>query len=197
MKKIVVMASGEGSNFSAIVNSGIKVDRVITDNSTANVIKREEDVKVPVIIIDKSLEYHGMRRANEIRGGQENSSVMFEDKILKAIPKDTDLIVLAGYGRILTSYFCGEWKDKIINIHPSLLPAFKGSTNAIEEAHNYGCKVFGVTVHWVTEEVDVGAIIDQRAMHLGDKPLEEVKEMIHTYIEHIMYPQTIKKLMKI
>jgi phosphoribosylglycinamide formyltransferase-1 len=197
MKKIVVMASGEGSNFSAIVNSGIKVDRVITDNSTANVIKRAEDVKVPVIIIDKSLEYHGMRRANEIRGGQENSSVMFEDKILKAIPKDTDLIVLAGYGRILTSYFCGEWKDKIINIHPSLLPSFAGTIHAIKQSWEHGCKVFGITIHYVTEEVDAGSIISQQAIHKFDEDtLEDIIHKIHK-MEHKYYPKTIKKLMKI
>ena len=182
MKKIVVMASGEGSNFSAIIDNKIKIDRVITDNKNANVIKRAEKANVPIFVFDYK------------EGEYKNGFGWCERKIDETIPEDVDLIVLAGYMRILSPRFVKKWKDKIINIHPSLLPAFKGSTNAIEEAHNYGCKVFGVTVHWVTEEVDAGAIIDQRAMQLGDTPLEEVKEMIHTYIEHIMYPQTIKEL---
>ena len=182
MKKIVVMASGEGSNFSAIIDNKIKIDRVITDNKNANVIKRAEKANVPIFVFDYK------------EGEYKNGFGWCERKIDETIPEDVDLIVLTGYMRILSPRFVKKWKDKIINIHPSLLPAFKGSTNAIEEAHNYGCKVFGATVHWVTSDVDGGAIIEQRAMQLPDMPLDEVKETIHTYVEHIMYPDIIKKL---
>ena len=181
MKKIVVLASGEGSNFSAIVNNGIKVERVITNNPNPNVIKRAKEAGVGSLLVKPD----GTETREE-----------YDFKIDYGIYHDIDLIVLAGWMRILSPWFCEKWKGKIINIHPSLLPAFKGSTNAIEDAYNYGCTVFGATVHWVTSEVDGGAIIEQRAMQLQDMPLDEVKEMIHTYVEHIMYPYIIKKLIK-
>ena len=178
MKKVVVMASGEGSNFSAIVDFGIKVDRVITDNPNANVIKRAEKVNVPVFVVEN----------------KKKERVWHERTILEIIPEDTDLIVMAGYMRILTAWFCNKWKDKMVNIHPSLLPAFGGGCHAIEDAWNHGCTVFGITVHWVIPEVDAGPIITQRAIHkFTDDTLESITGKIHR-VEHYVYPETIKKL---
>ena len=185
MKKIVVYASGEGTNFSAIVDSGILVEKVITNNPTAGVIKRAENYGIPVVVLNKNV-------LDEKPGFGAYNRILDEET-----PDDTDLIVLAGYMLILPPIFCRKWNKKIINIHPSLLPAFKGSTNAIEEAYDYGCKVFGATVHWVTEKVDDGKIIDQRAMTLPASSLEEVKKMVHSHIEHMMYPQVIKKLLHV
>ena len=177
MKKVIVMASGEGSNFSAIVDFGIKVDRVITNNPNANVIQRAEKVNVPVDV---------MLRSHNIR------STEYDSKL--PIPKDTDLIVLAGWMRILSVPFCEKWDGKMVNIHPSLLPAFGGGCHAIEDAWNHGCKVFGVTVHWVIAEVDAGPIITQRAIHkFDDDTLETITGKIHR-VEHYVYPETIKKL---
>ncbi len=185
MKKIILMASGEGSNFSAIIDNKIKIDRVITDNKNANVIKRAEKVNVPIFVFDYK------------EGEYKNGFGWCERKIDETIPDDADLIVLAGYMRILSPRFVKKWKDKIINIHPSLLPAFGGGCHAIKDAWEYGCEVFGVTVHWVTEEVDAGPIITQRAIHKfeGDT-LEKITEKIHR-VEHYVYPVTIKKLMGI
>ena len=178
------MASGEGSNFSAIVDSGIKVDRVITDNKNANVIKRAEKVNVPVFVYDR-------------KGGDQKYGLGWsERKIDEAIPKDVELIVLAGYMRILSPHFVEKWKDKIVNIHPSLLPAFGGGCHAIKDAWEHGCKVFGVTVHWVTEEVDAGPIIAQRAIHkFDDDTLDSITGKIHR-VEHYTYPDVIKKILQ-
>ena len=185
MKKIVVMASGEGSNFSAIIDNKIKIDRVITDNKNANIIKRAEKANVPIFVFDYK------------EGEYKNGFGWCERKIDETIPEDVDLIVLAGYMRILSPRFVKKWKDKIINIHPSLLPAFGGGCHAIKDAWEYGCEVFGVTVHWVTEEVDAGPIITQRAIHkFEDDTLEKITEKIHR-VEHYVYPVTIKKLMGI
>ena len=179
------MASGEGSNFSAIIDNGIKVDRVITDNKNANVIKRAEKVNVPIFVFDYK------------EGEYKNGFGWCERKIDEAIPEDVDLIVLAGYMRILSPRFVKKWKDKIINIHPSLLPAFGGGCHAIKDAWEYGCEVFGITIHWVTEEVDAGPIITQRAIHKFEgATLEKITEKIHR-VEHYVYPVTIKKLMGI
>ena len=184
MSKVVVMASGEGSNFSVIVDSGIKVDRVITDNKNANVIKRAEKVNVPVFVYDRK------------GGDQKYGFGWSERKIDEAIPKDVELIVLAGYMRILSPYFIEKWKDKIINIHPSLLPAFGGGCHAIKDAWEHGCKVFGVTVHWVTEKVDAGPIIIQRAIHKFDNDtLDSITGKIHR-VEHYTYPDVIKKILQ-
>ena len=184
MSKVVVMASGEGSNFSAIVKSGIKVDRVITDNKNANVIKRAEKVNIPVFVYDRK------------DGDEKNGLGWSERKIDEAIPKDVELIVLAGYMRILSPYFIEKWKDKIINIHPSLLPAFGGGCHAIKDAWEHGCKVFGVTVHWVTEKVDAGPIITQRAIHKFDNDtLDSITGKIHR-VEHYTYPDVIKKILQ-
>ena len=181
MKKIVVLASGEGSNFSAIVDSGIQVERVITDNPNANVIARAKKAGVGSFLVE---------RKNENREE-------YDKKVDYGIYRDIDLIVLAGWMRILSPWFCKKWADKIINIHPSLLPAFGGGCHAIKDAWEYGCKVFGVTIHWVIPEVDAGPIITQRAIHkFDDDTLEIITERTHN-VEHYVYPETIKKLMRI
>ena len=179
MKKVVVMASGEGSNFSAIVDSGIEVAQVVSDNKDANVLKRAEKagVETRLLIPDRGREEH-------------------EKRISFVMPEDTELVVLAGYMRIFSSWFIERWKNKIVNIHPSLLPAFGGGCHAIRDAWEYGCKVFGITVHWVTEEVDAGPIITQRAIHKFDNDtLESIAGKIHR-VEHYTYPDVIKKILQ-
>ena len=181
MNKIVVLASGEGSNFSALISSDIVVHKVITNNPKAGIIKRAQKVDVPCAIVDPA-EEHG------------NGIGWIERRILEEIPADTDLIVLAGFTRILSPYFCEYWQDKIINIHPSLLPAFAGTCRAIKEAYDHGCKVFGVTIHWVTPEIDAGPIIAQRAIHKFEKDtLEDMISRVRT-MEHYLYPKIIKEL---
>ena len=185
MKKIVLLASGEGTNFSAIVDSGIKIERVITNNPKSGVIKRAIKSGVPVVVIPQKY------------GDRKYGFGWFGCRLNEHIPNDTDLIVCAGFMLILSPKFCEKWENKMINIHPSLLPAFGGGCHAIKDAWEYGCKVFGVTIHWVIPEVDVGTIIAQQAIQKfeGDT-LEEVTEKIHK-VEHYVYPKTIKKLIKI
>ena len=189
MKKIVVMASGEGSNFSAIVESGIKVNRVITDNPNANVIKRAKKAGVGSYLVVPEKD-----TMNSLHKTIESLRKEYDEQIDYGIHRDTDLIVLAGWMRILSTWFCKKWEGKMINIHPSLLPAFAGECNAIEDAYNHGCKIIGVTIHWVIPEVDAGPIITQRAIHkLDDDTLEIITERIHN-VEHYLYPKTIKEL---
>ena len=188
MKKIVVLASGEGSNFSAIVESGIEVSRVITNNPNANVIKRAKKAGVGsyLIVPDKP----GKAFPANIYRKEYDKQVDY------GIYHDIDLIVLAGWMRILSPWFCEKWAGKIINIHPSLLPAFAGGCNAVEDAYNYGCKVTGCTVHWVTSEVDAGPIIAQGVHKIfKGTSLERVKEDVHL-LEHYLYPKTIKEILK-
>ena len=196
MKKIVVMASGEGSNFSAIVESGIKVHKVITDNPNANVIKRAKEAGVGscLIVPDKQ----GKAFPANIYRKEYDKQIDYYIGGRGAFPNlySVDLIVLAGWMRIFSNWFCEKWAGKIINIHPSLLPAFAGGCNAIEDAYNHGCKVIGVTIHWVIPEVDAGPIIAQGMNHvLPGQSLDKVKEGIHR-LEHYLYPRTIKGLIE-
>jgi len=189
MKKIVVMASGEGSNFSAIVESGIKVNRVITNNPNANVIKRAKKAGVGSYLVVPEKD-----TMDSLHKTIESFRKEYDEQIDYGIHRDTDLIVLAGWMRILSTWFCKKWEGKMINIHPSLLPAFAGGCHAIENAYNHGCKIIGVTIHWVIPEVDAGPIITQRAIHkLDDDTLEIITERIHN-VEHYLYPKTIKEL---
>ena len=185
MKKIVLLASGDGTNFEAIVKSGIVLSKVITDNKNANVIKRAEKANIPVFVFDRK------------EGDYKNGFGWCERNISETIPEDTDLIVLAGYCSILSSHFCKAWAGKIVNIHPSILPAFAGTIHAIKEAWEHGCKIFGVTIHYVTEELDAGPIITQRCIHpLEGDTLETLTGKVRT-VEHYAYPEAIRKILQI
>ena len=101
------------------------------------------------------------------------------------------LVVLAGFMRIITPVFINAFKNKILNIHPALLPSFKG-THGIDSAFNYGVKVTGVTVHLVDEKTDHGPVILQQALDIREnESLEELEARIHK-IEHKLFPKAVK-----
>jgi len=102
-----------------------------------------------------------------------------------------DLVVLAGYMLLFTTKFINEFKNKILNIHPSLLPSFKG-IHGIKDAYEYGVKVTGVTVHFVEEDLDSGPIVLQEAVSIEQEDsLESLEEKIHK-AEHKIYPTAVK-----
>ena len=105
-----------------------------------------------------------------------------------------ELVCLAGYMRIIGDELLGAYGGRIINIHPSLLPAFRGA-HAIDQALEYGVKVFGVTIHYVDGELDGGRIIAQRAFPYEGSDIEELEPMIHA-VEYPLYIETIKKLIE-
>ena len=111
--------------------------------------------------------------------------------VAKIKEADVDLVVLAGFMRILTPYFCEN--VRAINLHPSLLPLFKGA-RAIDESFQSDMQVGGVSVHFVSAELDGGKIIAQKAFARKDKTREEWEAKIHE-IEHEILPKTIKKLL--
>ena len=179
MKKIVVLASGEGSNFSAIVNNGIKVERVITNNPNANVIKRAKEAGVGSLLVKPD----GTETREE-----------YDFKIDYGIYHDIDLIVLAGWMRILSPWFCEKWKGKIINIHPSLLPKYKG-LNTHERVIKNKEKFSGCTVHLVNNKLDSGKIILQKRIKIlkKDNEISLAKKILK--IEHQLYPRAIVKIL--
>jgi len=116
----------------------------------------------------------------------------FEKKIFQHLEENKiDLIIMAGFMRMLSSEFIRRYKDRIINIHPALLPSFKGA-HAIKDAFDYGVKATGVTVHFVDEEMDHGPIILQQALKVEERDtLESLEAKIHK-IEHRLYPEAVR-----
>jgi phosphoribosylglycinamide formyltransferase 1 len=180
---IAVFCSGDGSNFQAIIDSekkglfNAKVSLMICDNPDAYAIKRAEKEGITCIVVNMK---------------EFASKAAFEKKIIDSLSvKDIGLICLAGYMRLLSPGFVERYAGKIINVHPALLPAFKGS-NAVVDAFKYGVKISGVTLHFVTQEVDEGPIILQEAVVIKDSDtLKSLEEKIHK-VEHKLYPKAIK-----
>jgi len=186
MKKIIVFGSGNGSNFQAIVEYfrkrrlPVEISFVFCENPKAKIIERAKFLGIKTIIED----YKKFQSRKD-----------FDERIMKILDSfDFDLLILAGYMKILSKDIVKKYKYKIVNIHPSLLPAFPG-LNAIEKAYRYGVKYTGITIHYVDEGIDTGPIIEQVAVRIKDgESLEELEERIHR-IEHHFYPRTIEKLL--
>lgn len=182
--KIAVLASGSGTNLQNLIaqlhcdkNCHIEIAVVISDRKNAYALQRAKRAGIPQEII----------RSQNFKNRTE-----FDAAIAKKIQDyDIDLIVLAGYMKLFQPPFVRQFQNKIINIHPSLLPAFPG-VNAIADTLAYGVKVSGVTVHFVDEGIDTGPIIAQAAVPVYD---DDDKETLHQRIqieEHKLYPQVIK-----
>ncbi|UMZ74537.1 phosphoribosylglycinamide formyltransferase [Natranaerofaba carboxydovora] len=152
-KKIAVLASGSGTNFQAIIDSvdtgyiPASIELLITDNAQAVALKRAKKANIDTRIFYPSR--------------YQNREAMEREMIKELKDREVDYIILAGYMRLLTSIFVKEYKNKIVNVHPSLLPAFPGD-NSVKEALDYGVKFTGCTVHFVDEGVDTGPILIQR-----------------------------------
>ena len=180
---IAILASGNGSNFEAIVKAAKRgyikacIKILITDKSNAYVRQRAKRSKIKDIFIDPS---------------EFKSRLEFDAEVAKVLKKEKiGLVVLAGFMRILSAKFVKRFKNRILNIHPALLPAFKGE-NAIRRALQHNCKVTGVTVHFVDEKVDNGPIILQQAIEIKrGETLERLEKRIHN-LEHKLYPLAVK-----
>lgn len=185
MKKIAVFASGNGSNFQAIYDQiqlgGInaEIGLVVCDKPGAGIIERASRANIPVFsFIPKNYE----------------TKSHFEREILDALHMhEIDLVVLAGYMRLIGSTLLESYANKMVNIHPSLLPSFPGK-DAIGQAFQARVKVSGVTVHFVDSGMDTGPIIAQQAIEITDEDtIETITEKIHQ-VEHVLYPKVIQEL---
>ncbi|HVL94818.1 MAG TPA: phosphoribosylglycinamide formyltransferase [Solirubrobacteraceae bacterium] len=157
--RVGVLASGEGTNLQAILDrvhgrDGVEVVAVGSDKPVARALERARDAGVEAAAFP--LREHGGDRAARDRA--------MAGWLAAA---GVELVVLAGYMALLTPGFLAAFPDRVINVHPALLPAFPGA-HGVRDALAYGVKVFGVTVHFVDEGVDTGAIILQRAVELPD-----------------------------
>lgn len=186
LHKIAVFASGHGSNFEAIVGAcragelAAEVVLMVCDKPQArvNTLAREWGIESYTF------------SAKDFSSKQE-----YERQIVahcRAL--GVELICLAGYMRLVGEELMQAYEGRMINLHPSLLPAFAGK-DAIGQAMAYGVKVYGATIHYVDSTLDGGKIIAQRAIAYEGDDIEELTAMIHN-IEHRLYIDTIKKLLK-
>ena len=183
--RTAVLISGNGSNLQAILDAAkasdypAEITLVISNKADAFGLKRAEDAEVPTIVIP-----HGNYADRE-------SFDRMVDAALKT--HAIELVVMAGFMRILSDWFVKEWQGKLINIHPSLLPKYKG-LDTHQRAIDAGDAEHGASVHWVTAELDSGEIILQ-----GSLPIEKgdtaasLKERVHA-LEHQLYPAALKQV---
>lgn len=182
--RIAVLASGSGTNLQAIIdklhknpNIDIEIAVVISDNRKAYALERARRAGIPAVFVD--MKKFPSREA-------------FDDEIDRILESyGVELVVLAGYMKVLQPKFVRKWRNKILNIHPALLPSFPGM-HAVKQAIDYGVKVTGVTIHFVDEGVDTGPVIAQEPVRVRDDDTEEtLLERIHQ-VEHRLYPEIIK-----
>ena len=181
-KNIAVLISGSGTNLQSIIDH-IKAGKikanlavVISNKEDAYGLVRAKEAGIPAHFVD----YEGLKREEH------------EKKIIEILEKnEVELVVLAGYMRVLTSYFVNKYKNKIINIHPALLPSFPG-TDGYGDTWRYGVKVGGCTVHFVDEGVDTGPIILQKTNPIKENDTLETFKERGLKIEHQVFPEAIK-----
>lgn len=184
--KVAIFASGNGSNFEAIAGSdelrnlGLEIELLVCDQPNAHVIKRAEKYHVPVFV-------------NQLADYANRSE--YEQAIIdKLTPLKIEYILLAGYMRVVTPPLLGAYPNRIINIHPSLLPKYSG-LEAIERAYVANEPVTGVTIHYIDEGVDTGPIIKQmKVVRLRNDTEASLESRIHQ-TEHQMYRTVVRDLL--
>jgi len=183
MLKLAVFASGRGSNFQSIVDnikSGeipAEVKLLISDRQDAGALKRAERENIEHLFINPA---------------HFESKTDYEEELIGLLKNvGVKLIVLAGYMRILTPLFVKKFKNQIINIHPSLLPAFKG-LEAQKQAVDYGVKYSGCTVHFVDQGMDTGPIIKQAVVEVKEDDSADDLAARILKEEHKIYPEAVK-----
>ncbi len=177
-----VLVSGRGSNLQALIDAArddfpAKISVVISNKADAYALERAKNAGIKTAVIN--------HRDYESREAFDKEI----DRILK--DNNVDLVCLAGFMRILTPSLVNEWAGRMINIHPSLLPSFKG-LDAQKQALEYGCKVAGCTVHFVTTEMDEGSIILQATVPVLDGDSEADLSARILEQEHKIYPIAVR-----
>lgn len=182
--KLVVLASGSGTNLQAILDTlhgseGIEVAGVASDKPAARALERARGADVATAVFPRD-EYAG-------REARDAAMAAWIEQ------RGADLVVLAGYMQLLSPAFVARFRERIVNVHPALLPAFPG-LDAIGQALAAGVKTTGVTVHFVDEGVDTGPPILQREVPVpGDRDRGRLEQAIHA-VEHELYPEAIRMI---
>ncbi|WP_455381667.1 phosphoribosylglycinamide formyltransferase [Salinispira pacifica] len=184
MADFAVLASGKGTNFEALADAFVgqsthSLTALLSDRRSAPVLLRAQERGIPAYYLPYS----------------KSDRTLFERAAITVLRGlGVDLVVLAGFMRILTPLFVSAFAGRIINIHPSLLPDFPGE-HAIERSFASGNRELGVTIHFVDEGLDSGDIIIRESFERGDSDtLPQVESRIHA-IEHRLYPETVRSLL--
>ena len=186
MKNIVVLISGRGSNFVAIAQAcerenwaaeGIRISLVLSNRPDAAGLERAKEMGIETAVVD--------HKAFESREDFERAMIEIIDK------HNPDVVVLAGFMRVLTPVFVDHYEGKILNIHPALLPLFKG-LDTHNRALQAGVRVHGCTVHFVSSELDGGAIIGQAVVPVLASDDADTLARRGLRLEHILYPRAVK-----
>jgi phosphoribosylglycinamide formyltransferase 1 len=173
---IGVLVSGEGTNLQALIDAGLPIAAVASNRREANALARAERAGLPARVFE--LEHYADRAARDRE--------MADWLQLRGV----DLVVLAGYMHLLTPAFLERFPDRVVNVHPSLLPDFPGA-HAIDDALDAGVETTGVTVHYVDDGLDTGDVIRQETIAV--EPRESLVERIHA-VEHRILPQVVAEL---
>lgn len=182
--KIGVLLSGSGTNLQAIIDEAaaglpVEIVKVVSSRPDAYGIERAKAAGIPVLVLNRT-----------IYADREAADQMIVDE-LKA--DGAEYVVMAGYMRMVTPVMLDAFPDRVLNLHPALLPSFKGA-HAIDDAFNAGVKVTGVTVHLANEEYDKGPIVAQEPVFVAeDDTLESLEAKIHA-VEHELYPKVLRLL---
>lgn len=182
---IAIFASGEGSNFEALVVAAergeipAEVVLLVCDRPHAKVVERAARHGIETFAFNPK---------------QYATKADYEREIVARLDqKGVELVCLAGYMRLVGETLLGAYAGRMINVHPSLLPAFRGA-RAIEQAIEAGVKVFGVTIHEVDASLDGGRILAQKAFEYEGSDQAELEQLIHA-VEHPLYVKTVEKLL--
>ncbi len=187
MKRLAIFVSGNGTNAENLIHKiqsgsvhGVKAEAVICDNPQAPAIEKARRLGVEVVLVDRK---------------QFQNKKDFEGEMIRGVDqRKIDYLLLAGFMRILSKEFVEHYRGRIINIHPSLLPAFPGA-DAIRDAFEAKVKETGVTTHFVTADVDAGPIILQRKVVVDPHDtLESLEAKVHA-VEYELYPETLRLLL--
>jgi phosphoribosylglycinamide formyltransferase 1 len=173
---IGVLVSGEGSNLQALIDGGLPIACVASNNDGVPAVARAAAADIPVRVFSVDDYSDRAHRDRE----------MADWLRLRGV----DLVVLAGYMHVLTSEFLDRFPDRIVNVHPSLLPQFPGA-HAIDDALAANVATTGVTVHYVDDGLDTGAVIRQEPVPL--EPRETLVDRIHA-VEHQILPEVVREL---
>jgi len=185
---IVILGSGQGTNAEALLKAeknkqlgSAQVAAIISDHENAGILELGQKYSVPAIYIDP-----GQKGPRLSKSAEQN----YIERMTSLSPK---LIVLAGFMRIVDRPFIDAFEGNMINLHPSLLPSFQG-LEGIRQAFEYGVKVTGCTVHWVTPELDAGPIIDQKTVRIEEKDTLTLTEKKVHIAEHQLLPSVVARL---
>jgi phosphoribosylglycinamide formyltransferase 1 len=175
-RAIGVLVSGEGTNLQALIDAGLPIRAVASNRKEVRALERARAAGVPAATF--SLDCHATREERDLA-----MAIWLEEH-------GVELVVLAGYMHLLTQPFLDRFPERIVNVHPSLLPAFPGP-RALDEAVAAGVETTGVTVHLVDEGVDSGPVLRQEPVPV--EPRESLVERIHA-VEHRLLPEVVRDL---